>query len=151
MTGPITSWAFHPQLFLCQNPGPGAPRRRGGLCHQHGTPWTPKTRLCAAISPSGPTSLGRSGCPTMRSVPMPGRMLFHFIIFLQKRDRPLSIEPEWVHLGQNEDGFSINSYFIDHPEMILGRQTAESTQYGRQDFTVVPLKGWNFPISSMTR
>ena len=63
------------------------------------------------------------------------------IIFLQKRDRPLTIEPEWVHLGQNEDGFSINSYFVDHPEMILGRQTAESTQYGRQDFTVVPIEG----------
>ena len=63
------------------------------------------------------------------------------ILFLQKRDRPLTIEPEWVHLGQNEDGFSINSYFVDHPEMILGRQTAESTQYGRQDFTVAPIEG----------
>ena len=63
------------------------------------------------------------------------------IIFLQKRDRPLTIEPAWVHLGQNEDGFSINSYFVDHPEMILGRQSAESTQYGRQDFTVAPIEG----------
>ena len=63
------------------------------------------------------------------------------ILFLQKRDRPLTIEPDWVHLGQNEDGFSINSYFVDHPEMILGRQTAESTQYGRQDFTVAPIEG----------
>ena len=63
------------------------------------------------------------------------------IIFLQKRDRPIDIEPEWVHLGQNEDGFAINSYFIDHPEMILGRQTSESTQYGRQDFTVAPIEG----------
>ena len=63
------------------------------------------------------------------------------ILFLQKRDRPLTIEPSWVHLGQNEDGFSINSYFVDHPDMILGRQTAESTQYGRQDFTVAPIEG----------
>ena len=63
------------------------------------------------------------------------------IIFLQKRDRPIDIEPEWVHLGQNEDGFAINSYFVDHPEMILGRQTSESTQYGRQDFTVEPIEG----------
>ena len=63
------------------------------------------------------------------------------IIFLQKRDRPIDIEPDWVHLGQNEDGFSINSYFVDHPEMILGRQTSESTQYGRQDFTVEPIEG----------
>ena len=60
------------------------------------------------------------------------------IIFLQKRDRPIDIEPDWVHLGENEDGFSINQYFIDHPEMVLGRQTSESTQYGRQDFTVEP-------------
>ena len=60
------------------------------------------------------------------------------IIFLQKRDRPIDIEPDWVHLGENEDGFSINQYFIDNPEMVLGRQTSESTQYGRQDFTVEP-------------
>ena len=63
------------------------------------------------------------------------------ILFLQKRDRPIEIEPDWVHLGQNEDGFAINSYFVDHPEMILGRQTSESTQYGKQDFTVVPIEG----------
>ena len=60
------------------------------------------------------------------------------IIFLQKRDRPIDIEPDWVHLGENKDGFSINQYFIDNPEMVLGRQTSESTQYGRQDFTVEP-------------
>lgn len=60
------------------------------------------------------------------------------IIFLQKRDRPTQIEPDWVHLGKNDDGFSINSYFIDNPEMVLGRQTSESTQYGKQDFTVEP-------------
>lgn len=63
------------------------------------------------------------------------------IIFLQKRDRPIEIEPDWVHLGKNDDGFAINSYFIDHPEMILGRQTSESTQYGKQDFTVAPIEG----------
>ena len=63
------------------------------------------------------------------------------IIFLQKRDRTIDIEPDWVHLGENEDGFSINQYFIDNPEMVLGRQTSESTQYGRQDFTVAPIEG----------
>jgi len=63
------------------------------------------------------------------------------IIFLQKRDRPIEIEPDWIHLGQNEDGFAVNSYFIEHPEMILGRQTSENTQYGRQDFTVAPIEG----------
>lgn len=50
-------------------------------------------------------------------------------------------EPDWVYLGQNEDGFAINSYFLDHPEMVLGRQTSESTQYGKQDFTVAPIEG----------
>jgi len=63
------------------------------------------------------------------------------ILFLQKRDHPQVIEPDWVHLGQNDDGFAINSYFIDHPEMILGRMTSENTQYSRQDFTVEPIEG----------
>ena len=63
------------------------------------------------------------------------------ILFLQKRDRPIEIEPDWIHLGKNDDGFAINQYFIDNPEMVLGRQTSESTQYGRQDFTVVPIEG----------
>ena len=63
------------------------------------------------------------------------------ILFLQKRDHPQVIEPDWVHLGVNSDGFAINSYFIDHPEMILGRMTSENTQYGRQDFTVEPIEG----------
>ena len=63
------------------------------------------------------------------------------IIFLQKRDRPLDIAPEWTQTGQTEDGFAINRYFLDHPEMVLGRPTAESTQYGKQDYTVVPIEG----------
>jgi N12 class adenine-specific DNA methylase/adenine-specific DNA methylase len=60
------------------------------------------------------------------------------IIFLQKRDRPIEIEPDWVHLGTNADGFAINNYFIENPDMVLGRQTSENTQYGKQDFTVEP-------------
>ena len=63
------------------------------------------------------------------------------IIFLQKRDRPLDIVPEWTQTGQTGDGFTMNKYFIDHPEMVLGRLAAESTQYGRQDYTVVPIDG----------
>lgn len=63
------------------------------------------------------------------------------ILFFQKRESPIDIEPDWVHLGTNADGFAINSYFIDNPQMILGRQTSESTQYGRQDFTVAPYEG----------
>ena len=68
------------------------------------------------------------------------------IIFLQKRDRPIEIEPDWVHLGKNDDGFAINSYFIDNPEMVLGRQTSESTQYGKQDFTVEPYEGLDLSV-----
>ena len=63
------------------------------------------------------------------------------IIFLQKRDRPADIEPDWVQLGKTEDGFAINQYFVDHPEMVLGELTAESTQYGREELTVAPLEG----------
>ena len=62
------------------------------------------------------------------------------IIFLQKRDRPIEHEPEWVQLGKTEDGFAINQYFVDHPEMVLGQLTLESTQYGH-DLTVAPIEG----------
>jgi len=63
------------------------------------------------------------------------------IIFLQKRDCPADIEPAWVQLGKTEDGFAINQYFVDHPEMVLGELTAESTQYGREELTVAPIEG----------
>ena len=65
------------------------------------------------------------------------------IIFLQKRDRPADIEPDWVQLGKTEDGFAINQYFVDHPEMVLGELTTENTQYGREELTVAPLEGAN--------
>ncbi len=61
------------------------------------------------------------------------------IIFLQKRDRPIEIEPDWVHLGQTEDGYAINSYFLEHPEMVMGRNSSESTAHG-MDYTVEPLE-----------
>ena len=63
------------------------------------------------------------------------------ILFLQKRDRPLDIAPDWTQVGRTEDGFTVNQYFLDHPEMVLGRPTAESTQYGKQDYTVAPIEG----------
>jgi len=63
------------------------------------------------------------------------------IIFLQKRDRPADIEPAWVQLGKTEDGFAINQYFVDHPEMVLGELTTESTQYGREELTIAPIEG----------
>lgn len=63
------------------------------------------------------------------------------ILFLQKRDRPVAIEPAWVHLGKTEQGYTINQYFVDHPDMVLGELTEESTQYGKQECTVKPLDG----------
>ena len=65
------------------------------------------------------------------------------IIFLQKRDRPIDHEPAWVQLGKTADGIAINSYFADHPEMILGKLTTENTQYGKEEATVVSIEGAN--------
>ena len=63
------------------------------------------------------------------------------IIFLQKREAPATELPEWVHVGTTPEGFTVNRYFIDHPEMVLGTPSAESTQYGQQDYTVAPIEG----------
>ena len=63
------------------------------------------------------------------------------IIFLQRREHPIEIDEDWIHLGQSENGFAINSYFAEHPEMVLGTPSSESTQYGRQDYTVIPIEG----------
>ena len=65
------------------------------------------------------------------------------ILFLQKLERPIDREPEWVQVGQTPEGFTVNQYFVDHPEMILGELSAESTQYGREDVTVDPIEGAN--------
>ena len=63
------------------------------------------------------------------------------IIFLQKREHPIDMEPEWVHLGFSPEGFQLNSYFAEHPEMILGKLSVENTQYGREECTVEPIPG----------
>ena len=63
------------------------------------------------------------------------------IIFLQRREHPIEIDEDWIHLGQSENGFAINSYFAEHPEMVLGTPSSESTQYGKQDYTVNPIDG----------
>lgn len=63
------------------------------------------------------------------------------ILFLQKRDRPIEIEPDWIHLGKTDGGFTINQYFVDNPNMILGELSEESTQYGNQAVTVKPIAG----------
>lgn len=62
------------------------------------------------------------------------------ILFLQRRERPIELEESWVHLGETPDGLTINSYYIDHPEMILGQLTTRSTQYGREECTVIPIE-----------
>ena len=68
------------------------------------------------------------------------------ILFLQKRDRPIEIEPDWVHLGKTDGGFTINQYFVDNPNMILGELSEENTQYGKQAVTVKPIAGAELPM-----
>ena len=63
------------------------------------------------------------------------------ILFLQKRDRAAVERAEWVDLGTTPEGYPINQYFEQHPEMVLGEITAESTQYGKQETTVKPIEG----------
>lgn len=63
------------------------------------------------------------------------------ILFLQKHDRPVEAEPDWVHLGRTESGYTLNQYFVDNPDMVLGELTEESTQYGKQAVTVKPIAG----------
>ena len=63
------------------------------------------------------------------------------IIFLQRREAPATELPDWVHVGTTPEGFTVNRYYIDNPDMVLGTPTAESTQYGRQDYTVAPIEG----------
>ena len=66
------------------------------------------------------------------------------ILFLQKRDRATEVEPDWVHLGKSAEGFTINQYFVDNPDMVLGQLTEESTQYGRQECTCAPIPDADF-------
>ena len=63
------------------------------------------------------------------------------ILFLQKRDRAAVERAEWVDLGTTPEGYPINQYFAQHPEMVLGEITTESTQYGKQETTVKPIEG----------
>ncbi len=65
------------------------------------------------------------------------------IIFLQKRDRVIDIEPDWVHLGTNPDGITINSYFVDHPEMVLGQMIMDESMYGSLESVCIPFDDAN--------
>ena len=61
------------------------------------------------------------------------------ILFLQRRESAADQAPEWVQTGTNADGFTVNNYFLNHPQMVLGKEASESTQYGRLDYTVMPV------------
>ena len=63
------------------------------------------------------------------------------ILFFQKRDRASIEEPEWLNLKETPEGYSVNAYFAEHPEMVLGDFTTDSTQYGKQEVTVKPKEG----------
>ena len=64
------------------------------------------------------------------------------ILFLQKRERPIDIEPDWIHLGQTADGIPVNSYFVDHPDMMLGRMQWDKSMYGNEkETTCEPIPG----------
>lgn len=63
------------------------------------------------------------------------------ILFRQKREHPIDLDADWIHLGRNEDELTLNSYFVEHPEMVLGRLSTESTQYGKEECTVLPIDG----------
>ena len=67
------------------------------------------------------------------------------ILFLQKREHPIDIEPDWIHLGQTADGIPINSYFVDHPDMVLGRMQWDKSMYGNEkETTCEPIPGADF-------
>lgn len=83
--------------------------------------------------------LGAVRLPNNAFLKNAGTQVVADILFLQKRDRPIKIDPDWVHLGKSAEGFTINQYYIDNPDMVLGNLTEESTQYGRQECTVAPI------------
>ena len=85
--------------------------------------------------------LGAIRLPNNAFLANAGTQVVSDILFLQKRQRAIVSEPDWLHLGQTENGLTINSYFLDHPEMVLGELSAESTQYGREECTVRPIPG----------
>ena len=85
--------------------------------------------------------LGAVRLPNNAFLQNAGTQVVADILFLQKRDRAIETEPEWVHLGKSAEGFTINQYFVDNPDMVLGQLTGESTQYGRQECTCAPIAG----------
>ena len=85
--------------------------------------------------------LGAVRLPNNAFLQNAGTQVVADILFLQKRDRAIETEPDWVHLGKSAEGFTVNQYFVDNPDMVLGQLTEESTQYGRQECTCAPIAG----------
>ena len=85
--------------------------------------------------------LGAIRLPNNAFLANAGTQVVSDILFLQKRERAIVSEPDWLHLGKTVDGLTINSYFLDHPEMVLGELSAGSSQYGREECTVRPIPG----------
>ncbi len=98
-------------------------------------------RRLGSILPSERSFSAQFVCPTILSKQTPERKSSRISFSLQKRDRPIEVDADWIHLGKSDNGYDINSYFVENPEMVLGYTTAESTQYGRQDYTVAPIEG----------
>ena len=85
--------------------------------------------------------LGAIRLPNNAFLANAGTSVVSDILFLQKRQRMVAMEPEWVHLDKTEDGITLNRYFVQHPEMVLGELSTESTQYGREECTARPIPG----------
>ena len=85
--------------------------------------------------------LGAIRLPNNAFLANAGTTVVSDILFLQKRERVIATEPDWIHLGETEDGITLNQYYVNHPEMILGELTTRSTQYGRDECTVIPIPG----------
>ncbi len=85
--------------------------------------------------------LGAIRLPNNAFLANAGTSVVSDILFLQKRQRMVAMEPEWVHLDKTEDGITLNRYFVQRPEMVLGELSTESTQYGREECTVRPIPG----------
>ena len=85
--------------------------------------------------------LGAVRLPNNAFLQNAGTQVVADILFLQKRDHPIEIEPDWIHLGKTDEGFTVNQYFVDNPDMVLGELTSENTQYGKQECTVAPIPG----------
>ena len=133
----------HPQLLSSPKPSTKCVRAAWWRSSPAATPWTARTAPPASTWQSVPICWGPSVCPITLSVPTLARMLSVTLSFCRSVTAPSTMSRTGCSLGKTEDGFAINQYFVDHPEMVLGELTTESTQYGREELTVAPIEGAN--------